>query len=181
STKPVLSFIVNLEVLESPVTTSVPLVKLRDVGTPADAPHVEKQVPSATILNGPEIHVHRGSVINLTCIVDHTTERPLYIVWYHYNKVIDYESMGGVVVVTQSGHNTVSHLLVKSAESADSGKYTCRPSNGEDASVTLHVLNGEHPAAMQTNTSGRSLASLASAVVVAVTVALSAVVLLCRC
>ncbi|KAK8718751.1 hypothetical protein OTU49_014500, partial [Cherax quadricarinatus] len=43
STKPVLSFIVNLEVLESPVTTSVPLVKLRDVGTPADAPHVEKQ------------------------------------------------------------------------------------------------------------------------------------------
>ncbi|XP_069178099.1 immunoglobulin superfamily member 10 isoform X2 [Procambarus clarkii] len=118
STKPVLSFIVNLDVV----------------------------VPSASIMNGAEIHVHRGSLINLTCVVEHTTERPLYIVWYHYNKVIDYEVMGGVVVVTQSGHNTVSHLLVKNAEASDSGKYTCRPSNGEDASVMLHVLNapGSH-------------------------------------
>nr|XP_045622914.1 uncharacterized protein LOC123773324 isoform X2 [Procambarus clarkii] len=132
-------------------------------------------------MNGAEIHVHRGSLINLTCVVEHTTERPLYIVWYHYNKVIDYEVMGGVVVVTQSGHNTVSHLLVKNAEASDSGKYTCRPSNGEDASVMLHVLNGQHPAAMQTNTSGRSLASLASVAVVGVGVALSVVVLLCRC
>ncbi|XP_071543064.1 uncharacterized protein [Panulirus ornatus] len=151
STKPVLSFIVNLDVVdELPPTTPYP--KLRDEQEPADAPRIEPQVPSATILNGPEIHVHRGSLINLTCIVDHTTERPLYIVWYHYNKVIDYDEMGGVVIVTQSGQNTVSHLLVKNAEPSDSGKYTCRPSNGEDASVMLHVLNGEHPAAMQTNT-----------------------------
>ncbi|XP_042225886.1 uncharacterized protein LOC121868917 [Homarus americanus] len=142
STKPVLSFIVNLEVVDAPPTTT-PFPKLRDAEKPADAPRAEKQVPSATILNGPEIYVHRGSLINLTCIVDHTTERPLYIVWYHYNEVIDYESVGGKVIVTQSGHNTVSHLLVERAKSSYSGKYTCRPSNGEDATVMLHVLNGE--------------------------------------
>ncbi|KAK8741946.1 hypothetical protein OTU49_002025 [Cherax quadricarinatus] len=125
STKPVLSFVVNLKVV----------------------------VPRAWVLNAPEIFVHRGSPINLTCVVTHGTERPVFIYWYHHNQVIDYEGRGGVTVHTQTGRDTVSHLLVKEAGPGDSGKYTCSPSNGEDASVNLHVLNGEYQAAMQTNTS----------------------------
>ncbi|XP_050723002.1 uncharacterized protein LOC127001843 isoform X2 [Eriocheir sinensis] len=123
STKPILSFVVNMRVV----------------------------VPQAWILNAPEIYVHRGSPINLTCVVTHGTERPVFIYWYHHDKVIDYEGRGGVRVHTQTGRDTVSHLLVKEAGPGDTGRYTCSPSNGEPATVMLHVLNGEHQAAMQTN------------------------------
>lgn len=58
-------------------------------------------------------------------------------------QVIDYEGRGGVRVHTQNGRDTVSHLLVKEAGPGDTGRYTCSPSNGESASVMLHVLNGE--------------------------------------
>ncbi|KAK4305896.1 hypothetical protein Pmani_022234 [Petrolisthes manimaculis] len=114
-------------------------------------PSLTSTVPSAVIVNGPAIHVHRGSLINLTCVVEHTPERPIFIVWYHYNQVMDYEEAGGQVVVSQPGVSTVSQLLVPAARPSHSGKYTCRPSTGEDASVILHVLDGENPAAMQTN------------------------------
>ncbi|XP_037778658.1 uncharacterized protein LOC119575228 isoform X2 [Penaeus monodon] len=123
STKPVLSYIVNMRVV----------------------------VPRAWILNAPEIYVHRGSPINLTCVITHGTERPVFVYWYHENKVIDYDGRGGVSVSTQTTKDTVSYLLVEEAGLSDSGRYTCSPSNGEDASVRLHVLNGEYQAAMQTN------------------------------
>ncbi|XP_042873963.1 uncharacterized protein LOC122254366 isoform X2 [Penaeus japonicus] len=123
STKPVLSYIVNMRVV----------------------------VPRAWVLNAPEIYVHRGSPINLTCVITHGTERPVFVYWYHENQVIDYDGRGGVSVTTQTTKDTVSHLLVQEAGLSDSGKYTCSPSNGEEASVRLHVLNGEYQAAMQTN------------------------------
>nr|XP_045618752.1 uncharacterized protein LOC123770693 [Procambarus clarkii] len=126
STKPVLSFVVNLKVV----------------------------VPRAWVLNAPEIYVHRGSPINLTCVVSHGTELPVFIYWLHLNKIIDYEGREGVTIDTQTGRDTVSHLLVKEAGPSDSGKYTCSPSNGQDAFVILNVLNGEYQAAMQTNRGG---------------------------
>ncbi|XP_045603355.1 uncharacterized protein [Procambarus clarkii] len=121
SGKSVLSFIVSLEVV----------------------------VPRAEVVHGPGIFVHRGSTINLTCVVTHGTQRPVYVYWYHYDKVLDYEGRGGVVVFTEASTNTVSHLLMRDARPEDSGVYSCRPSNGEDAYATLHVLDGEHRAAMQ--------------------------------
>lgn len=179
STKPVLSFIVSMNVVDS-LPSTTPFPNLRDAEDPARQPKDFFEVPSARIINGPEIYVHRGSLINLTCVVDHTVERPLYIYWYHYNKMIDYDSAGDIVIVRQSGPNTISNLLVKDAVQTDSGKYTCRPSNGEDASVMLHVLNGEHQAAMQTNTSDRIMTSLTT-ILGAISVGISAVILLCRC
>ncbi|XP_071543597.1 LOW QUALITY PROTEIN: uncharacterized protein [Panulirus ornatus] len=132
STKPVLSFIVNLQVV----------------------------VPRAEVVNGPEIFVHRGSLINLTCVVTHGTQRPVYVYWYHHNKVLDYEGRGGVTVITKASSHTVSHLLMRAATPQDSGLYSCRPSNGEEATATLHVLNGEHQAAMQSDAGPKLLAPL---------------------
>ena len=57
--------------------------------------------------------------------------------------MIDYDDLGGMVVMTHTGHKTVTQLLVKKAEPSDSGEYTCQPSNGEPAFVMLHVLYGE--------------------------------------
>ncbi|KAF2351483.1 Immunoglobulin I-set [Trinorchestia longiramus] len=58
STKPVLSYIVSVQVI----------------------------VPRAEILNAPDIYVHQGSLINLTCLVHHGTDRPIFVYWYHGNK-----------------------------------------------------------------------------------------------
>ncbi|CAH0550271.1 unnamed protein product [Brassicogethes aeneus] len=63
---------------------------------------------------------------------------------------INYDSpRGGVSVITEKGDITVSYLLVQRAKDSDSGKYTCNPSNANPKTLIVHVLNGEHPAAMQ--------------------------------
>ncbi|XP_072948198.1 zwei Ig domain protein zig-8-like isoform X2 [Epargyreus clarus] len=115
-------------------------------------------VPSARILGGPDLHVDIGSTINLTCLIQFSPEPPAYIFWYHEDEqVISYDSSrGGVSVVTEKGAATTSYLLVQDAAPADSGRYSCAPSNAELASVRVHVLNGERPAAMQTGSAGLS-------------------------
>lgn len=124
-------------------------------------------VPSARILGGPDLHVDIGSTINLTCLIQFSPEPPAYIFWYHEDEsryvrkqVISYDSArGGVSVVTEKGTATTSYLLVQDAAPADSGRYSCSPSNAEVASVRVHVLNGERPAAMQTGSAGLSNSS----------------------
>ncbi|XP_059217072.1 uncharacterized protein LOC106088346 [Stomoxys calcitrans] len=108
-------------------------------------------VPTATIQGGPDFHVDKGSTINLTCTVKFSLEPPAYIFWYHHEEVINYDSTrGGVSVITEKGDVTTSYLLIQNADLADSGKYSCAPSNADVASVRVHVLSGEHPEAMQT-------------------------------
>lgn len=45
-------------------------------------------VPTAAILGGPDLHVDKGSTINLTCAVKYSPEPPAYIFWYHHEEVI---------------------------------------------------------------------------------------------
>jgi len=49
---------------------------------------------------------------------------------------------GGVSVITEKGDITISYLLIQNADLADSGRYSCSPSNADVASVRVHVLNG---------------------------------------
>ncbi|KAM8709719.1 hypothetical protein ACLKA7_016516 [Drosophila subpalustris] len=103
-------------------------------------------VPTATILGGPDLHVDKGSTINLTCTVKFSPEPPAYIFWYHHEEVINYDSSrGGVSVITEKGDVTTSFLLIQNADLADSGKYSCAPSNADVASVRVHVLNAYPP------------------------------------
>ncbi|XP_069672036.1 uncharacterized protein [Periplaneta americana] len=123
--------------------------------------HFHREVPTATILGGPDLHVDKGSTINLTCTIKYSPEPPAYIFWYHHDEVISYDSnRGGVSVITEKGDVTTSYLLIQNAELSDSGKYSCSPSNADVASVRVHVLNGERPAAMQTGSAGLSNSSL---------------------
>ncbi|XP_055590737.1 uncharacterized protein LOC129742822 [Uranotaenia lowii] len=116
----------------------------------------DNSVPTATIIGGPDLHVDKGSTINLTCAVKYSPEPPAYIFWYHHDEVISYDSSrGGVSVITEKGDITTSHLLIQNADLDDSGKYSCSPSNADVASVRVHVLNGEHPEAMQTGAATR--------------------------
>ncbi|KAK6624658.1 hypothetical protein RUM44_011517 [Polyplax serrata] len=102
------------------------------------------QVPTASILGGPDLHVDKGSTINLTCTIKYSPKPPAFIFWYHHDEVISYDSnRGGVSVITEKGEVTTSYLLIQHAELSDSGKYSCSPSNADVASVRVHVLNGE--------------------------------------
>lgn len=58
--------------------------------------------------------------------------------------MISYDSArGGVSVITEKGDVTTSYLLIQNADLADSGKYSCSPSNADVATIRVHVLNGK--------------------------------------
>ncbi|KAM7357102.1 zwei Ig domain protein zig-8-like [Cochliomyia hominivorax] len=106
--------------------------------------------PITTIPGGPELYIDVGSTVNLTCVVKHLPDPPTSVHWTHNNEEINYDSpRGGVSVITEKGDITTSYLLIQRATIADSGMYTCLPSNANPKSVTVHILQGEHPAAVQ--------------------------------
>ncbi|XP_026326212.1 zwei Ig domain protein zig-8-like [Hyposmocoma kahamanoa] len=105
-------------------------------------------VSKAEILSGPELFVRAGSDINLTCIARHAPDPPSFIYWYRGNNVVNYALRGGISVETEQRTRT-SRLLIARASPRDSGNYTCAPSSSDSASVVVHVVSGERPAAMQ--------------------------------
>ena len=51
-------------------------------------------------------------------------------------QVISYDSQrGGVSVITEKEDITTSYLLIQNADLADSGRYSCSPSNADIASA----------------------------------------------
>jgi len=109
-------------------------------------------VPHVRIQGYPDLHVNRGSTINLTCVISHTPEPPAYIFWYFNDQVMAYDSpRGGITVVTETGQVTQSHLVIRNAREGDEGNYTCKPSIFKSASVRLFVIDGDSPAAMHTS------------------------------
>ncbi|XP_050667289.1 hemicentin-2-like [Leptidea sinapis] len=107
-------------------------------------------VSKAEILSGPELFVRAGSDINLTCVAKHAPDPPSFIYWYRGEQVVNYAQRGGISVETEQRTRT-SRLLIARASPHDSGNYTCAPSSSESASVIVHVLSGERPAAMQSS------------------------------
>lgn len=67
-----------------------------------------------------------------------STEPPLYVFWYHEDRMINYDTARGVTVAADK---TSSILVMKEAEKSDNGNYTCFPSNAKPASINVHVLN----------------------------------------
>ncbi|CAG9759356.1 unnamed protein product [Ceutorhynchus assimilis] len=168
STQPVRSYFVNLNVVEDTGEKPVQDESYKCNCTCPQTtrfdprpPNSGQPVPTAQILGGPDLHVDKGSTINLTCSIKFSPEPPAYIFWYHHDDVISYDSSrGGVSVITEKGDVTTSFLLIQHADISDSGKYSCSPSNADVASVRVHVLNGERPAAMQTGSARLSKSSL---------------------
>ncbi|KAH8354721.1 hypothetical protein KR084_003283, partial [Drosophila pseudotakahashii] len=118
--------------------------------------------PVTDIIGGPELHINRGSTINLTCIVKFAPEPPPTVTWSHNREIINFDSpRGGISLVTEKGVLTTSRLLVQKAITQDSGLYTCTPSNANPSTVRVHIVDGEHPAAMHTgnNNNNNSTAS----------------------
>ncbi|GLV39767.1 defective proboscis extension response 13 [Carabus blaptoides fortunei] len=112
---------------------------------------------AAEILGSPDLHIKSGSTLRLVCTMRQSTEPPVYLFWYHEDRMINYDTSRGVSVLADK---MSSILIIKEAEKSDNGNYTCSPSNAKPASINVHVLNAtaeEKPAAMQhANTSTSS-------------------------
>ncbi|XP_047738624.1 protein sidekick-2 [Hyalella azteca] len=106
--------------------------------------------PETSILGGPDVYINSGSRLVLTCSVKYSPDPPAFIFWYHNDRLVSYDhSDSGVQVVIEKGAVSTSRLLVKVAGTRHSGTYRCDPSNSGNQSVTVHVLEGEKPAAIQ--------------------------------
>lgn len=116
-------------------------------------------VPKIEIMGESDLYVKTGSTVNLKCVITQSLEEPAYIFWYHDNeRVLNYDSSSRDIRMERVGPDTtVGTLVIYNGRREDSGNYTCSPSNLDSASVLLHVLNGEHPAAMQR---GKNAASI---------------------
>lgn len=111
---------------------------------------LEVTAARAKILGSQEVHVKRDSTISLSCSVNiHASS----VLWYHGSSIVDFDSVrGGISLETEKTDvGTTSRLMLTRASLRDSGNYTCVPAAAIPASVQVHVLNGEHPAAMQTS------------------------------
>ncbi|XP_037932305.1 uncharacterized protein LOC119667093 [Teleopsis dalmanni] len=125
--------------------------------------------PITEIVGGPELHINKGSTINLTCIVKFAPEPPPAVTWSHNRQVINFDSpRGGISLVTEKGVLTTSRLLVQKAIQQDSGLYTCTPSNANPTSVRVHIVDGEHPAAMHHGRSSQTTPAMALLLVLTV-------------
>jgi len=101
------------------------------------------ETPEAFILAEDEYHIERGSSLSLVCIIEKATEPPQYVFWYHNERMINFDSERGISVTTTPGRRTHSQLSIAKAEVADSGNYTCAPSNSLPASIQVFVSGSE--------------------------------------
>jgi Immunoglobulin domain len=96
-------------------------------------------------VNGGQMFINIGSTINVTCVVRFAPEPPPAMAWQHNGDDINFDSpRGGISLVTEKGPTTSSRLLIQKALPADSGLYTCRPSNAKPATVRVYILDGTH-------------------------------------
>ncbi|KAG7170473.1 Zwei Ig domain protein zig-8-like 13 [Homarus americanus] len=93
-----------------------------------------------------------GSTIELQCRVSRVpSASALQLIWYHDDNKLNYDAPRGGVSVKTELRGTVGHswLLVGNAMKEDSGVYSCNVTNIATASVVIHVVPEEYPAAIQ--------------------------------
>ncbi|XP_076334493.1 zwei Ig domain protein zig-8-like [Tachypleus tridentatus] len=116
--------------------------------------------PKAEILGTRPLYVKTGTSINLTCVISDSPEPPVFVFWYHNDRMINYDRDRGKISL-QKGEDdaAISTLYIRDAQPTDSGNYTCGPSNSDATSISVFFLNGENPAAIQRDASASRASS----------------------
>lgn len=105
-----------------------------------------KVTQAEAVVNGPsEVHIEEGSKLALECQVKHAVAPPVYIFWYHNSTMVNY----GQHALEVHHQNFTSSLVVTRVRPSDAGTYSCQPHLATPANVTVHVVTGKKPAAMQ--------------------------------
>ncbi|CAL1682691.1 unnamed protein product [Lasius platythorax] len=111
----------------------------------------------ARIIGPPDIYVKTGSLLTLTCLMSQGPHDLGTVAWFRGTQAVvtsprsenDIEAEPRITVETEWSDALTSRLRITYAKPGDSGNYSCVPTVAERASVNVHVINGEHPAAMQ--------------------------------
>merc|ERR1712110_18890 len=110
-------------------------------------------VPSVSVEGEQEKHVMAGSPVRLKCFIKNCLKQPSYVFWYRSDyRLVDSGESGRVRVVTKmvgsddTSQTALSILSIDKVILDDIGNYTCKPASGGQASIRLHVLEGEKPA-----------------------------------
>ncbi|XP_012281703.1 Down syndrome cell adhesion molecule [Orussus abietinus] len=118
--------------------------------------HLAVSVPKVEIVDehgatAGEKFYKAGSTIELKCVVSKVPHPTGYVTWRHGLRTLNYDTTrGGISVKTDMGaEGAVSKLYIANANTKDSGNYSCALADVAATTVSVHVLNGENPAAMQ--------------------------------
>lgn len=105
----------------------------------------------AKILGPSDLYVKTGSSVTLTCIISQGPHDLGTVFWYRDKHPIqpDLYHKPRITIDTEWSNTLTSKLHIVSVLTTDSGNYTCVPTVASSASVNIHVISGEHPAAMQ--------------------------------
>ncbi|XP_063905958.1 zwei Ig domain protein zig-8-like isoform X2 [Zophobas morio] len=114
-------------------------------------------IAKARILEASDLHVKAGSSVTLTCVINQGPHDLGTVFWYKGTEIVqttqphvnDADTVTRVTVQNQWTDGLTSRLHITSAHLSDSGNYSCVPTIAAPTSVNVHVINGEHPAAMQ--------------------------------
>ncbi|XP_044735739.1 zwei Ig domain protein zig-8-like isoform X2 [Chrysoperla carnea] len=120
----------------------------------------------ARILGPRDLYVKTGSAVTLTCVISQGPHDLGTVFWYRGSEMIentvvhpnDYK-VTRVRIETDWTDALTSRLRISRAQISDSGNYSCVPTIAEAASVNVHVINGEHPAAMQHGNTNTAVSS----------------------
>ncbi|XP_066587707.1 zwei Ig domain protein zig-8-like [Prorops nasuta] len=111
----------------------------------------------ARIIGPPDIYVKTGSLLTLTCLMSQGPHDLGTVAWFRGSQPVvtspasenDIDSQPRINVETEWSDALASRLRITHARPSDSGNYSCVPTIADSASVNVHIINGEHPAAMQ--------------------------------
>ncbi|XP_043259063.1 hemicentin-1-like [Colletes gigas] len=111
----------------------------------------------ARISGQSERYVKTGSLLTLTCQMSQGPHDLGTVAWYRGNQPVvtspysenDVNGKPRITVETEWSDALTSKLNITHAKPSDSGNYSCVPTVADSASVIVHVINGEKPAAMQ--------------------------------
>lgn len=116
-------------------------------------------VPRVEIAGESDVFVKAGSPVALRCVISRAPLEPAYVFWYHDGRRVLGGAGAGGAGAGVSGvalgservppDTTVASLAIPRARRDHAGNYSCAPDSLRAASVALHVLSGEQPAAMQ--------------------------------
>lgn len=106
-----------------------------------------KVLQAEAVISGPkEVHIEEGSKLALECHVQNAVSPPVYIFWYHNATMVNY---GRQHTLQVNHRNYTSSLVVGKVKLSDAGTYSCEPHLATPANVSVHVVKGNNPAAMQ--------------------------------
>ncbi|XP_047115585.1 uncharacterized protein LOC124795557 [Schistocerca piceifrons] len=118
----------------------------------------------ARIAGPSDLYVKKGSALSVVCSISQGPHDLGTVFWYRGAAILQpapAPAAGARLRIDTDWTDALtSRLYIADARPSDSGNYTCVPTLASAASVNVHVINGEHPAAMQHGNKSSAVTSL---------------------